>query len=113
MHTSGVFLGLCAVWVMLSFVLTCLLLCLHSFLQVLPPHLGGTGQLIPVQDGWQRVLKQREQQAAQQPATLCAGGGCSQDAVQEQHEVQAMASQMRLSGPNGADAAVLIHALDG
>lgn len=35
-------------------------------LQVLPPELGGTGKLVPIQDAWQQLLQQKDQQTHQQ-----------------------------------------------
>lgn len=77
-------------------------------LQVLPAHLGGTGQLIQVQEGWQRILQQREQ--LQTVGGFCERRGvdCSQEA-QQQQELRDIAPQLRFSGPGSADAAVVIQ----
>jgi hypothetical protein len=81
-------------------------------LQVLPPHLGGTGDLIPVQDGWARLLQQRQRQQQQQQGD----GDCTFRSVRcsmevQQEDGQGSAPQLRVSGPGyqSADAAVLIQ----
>lgn len=74
-------------------------------LQVLPHHLGGTSELIPVEAAWKQLLLQRQQQqlAAAEPATASVSStDCCQDVSREGFQ--------GLSGRDqAADAAVLIH----
>jgi hypothetical protein len=79
--------------------------------QVLPPHLGGTAELVPVQECWQRILQQRQQQQESAGAACDRSSmDCARDAQQQQQQQLCdLAPELRFSGPGSADAAVLIQ----